>query len=440
MDSKNSCHLINSFNLLLGEMDELVNGSDIVYHELLELFKKLFSKYQTLEQTNQMLQIKLKLKEKSVVAIGKKLLTKDVQLTDSCNEVRILEIRKKELETKIEKLFEIVNLLKITSNTNTISSSISLEHSSILQKEIKSNKNSSSRRRASINCVNVSILSSDICTDNLNSITSQLHSSQNVTSEVDKANSSESPVNFPKESYMSFDNKVIHNFNSTNRVSISCVQKYPPYNYKSKGKMTLFDISPQYSPMIPYIIISCIEGLEKFHLETEELYQLPILYKEVSELYNNFLYSKSIPALEFINPSTIIGCLQKFLRAISDPIIPHVLWIEFDSAIKTLNVDNLISVIKLLPEPNLQTLAYLCLHWIKVSEKCYSNKKLAIYNIADIFGPTIVGFNTSPGIITSSQMKKEMESQKLIILGFLQLSNTFWEQFLPKEINHVVYN
>uniref|UniRef100_A0A0K0ET26 Rho-GAP domain-containing protein n=2 Tax=Strongyloides stercoralis TaxID=6248 RepID=A0A0K0ET26_STRER len=215
--------------------------------------------------------------------------------------------------------------------------------------------------------------------------------------------------------------------------------KLSPYKCKYRKKMSLSDVCPKYFPMIPGIVIHCVEGIEEFHLTTEELYHLPISYKEVSKLYNDFLNSNSIPILQFASPSTIVGCLQKFLRAICDPIIPQNLWIKFESAIQKVNKDDLISSIHHLPKPNLQTLAYLCLHWIKISEECYSNKKLAICDLSDILGSTVVGFKTPPGIISAEEMEKEIETQKLIMLALLQLPKTFWETFLSIENRDAVY-
>uniref|UniRef100_A0A0N5BNI5 Rac GTPase-activating protein 1 n=1 Tax=Strongyloides papillosus TaxID=174720 RepID=A0A0N5BNI5_STREA len=274
---------------------------------------------------------------------------------------------------------------------------------------------------------------------NLNSISSRLHSFNNINYPSECCEYCKKSFNSSKAVSKCDDCGVICHSSCTIKVPTPCVPRNIFYKYGSKIKLSFPNICPQTFPMIPYIVVHCIIALEKYYPTIKNLYELPESKLEVSKLYNTFLYSHTIPILENFAAPTIVGCLLKFLRAFSDPIIPHFLWEKFEAAIHKINKDTLVSVIYDLPKPNLNTLAFLCLHWKRVAEKSYPNIKVGIYNISNAIAPTVVGFKTSPEIISLDQMEKEMESQKLLMLGLLQLSDAFWKQILSCPTDNITY-
>uniref|UniRef100_A0A0K0FMF9 Rac GTPase-activating protein 1 (inferred by orthology to a human protein) n=1 Tax=Strongyloides venezuelensis TaxID=75913 RepID=A0A0K0FMF9_STRVS len=217
-----------------------------------------------------------------------------------------------------------------------------------------------------------------------------LHLFNNINYPVECCEYSEKSFDSSKAVSKCDDCGVVCHSSRTIKVPTPCVPRSIFFKYESKIKLSFPNICPQIFPMIPYIVIDCVIALEKYYPTIEKLYQLPKSKVEVSKLYNTFLYSHSIPVLENFAASTIVGCLLKFLRAFSDPIIPHFLWKKFEAAINKINKDTLVSVIYDLPKPNLNTLAFLYLHWKMVAEKSYPNIKVGIYNISNAIAPTVI--------------------------------------------------
>uniref|UniRef100_A0A0N5C7L1 Rac GTPase-activating protein 1 n=1 Tax=Strongyloides papillosus TaxID=174720 RepID=A0A0N5C7L1_STREA len=228
------------------------------------------------------------------------------------------------------------------------------------------------------------------------------------------------------------DCRIVCHPECTDRAPKPCIPKGGPYKSVSKTKFNLSDICPHRFPFIPFIVVHCVVVLEKFYLTTEGLYRIPGAESDVTKLYNAFLYNKSLPSFKDVEPETITGCLKKFLNELRAPLIPRSSWKEFVSAVRCRDNNTLAYAIADLPAPNLHTLSYLCLHWLKVAEHCQQNK-MPSENIAKILGPTIIGFSKSPGVLTKTQMENETESQYLVMLALLQLPESYWMQFLTRK-------
>uniref|UniRef100_A0A0N5A4V0 Rac GTPase-activating protein 1 n=1 Tax=Parastrongyloides trichosuri TaxID=131310 RepID=A0A0N5A4V0_PARTI len=216
------------------------------------------------------------------------------------------------------------------------------------------------------------------------------------------------------------------------KAPIPCVPRNAPLKTGSKTKHSLAEMCTRRSPMIPHTIVHCVVALEKFYLTTEGLYRVPGSDAEVVRLLHAFLYDKAIPSFKDVEAETIAGCLKKFLRDLRDPLIPTSSYNEFVKAVRERDTDALTYAIMDLPQPNLHTLAYLCLHWQKVAENSYQNK-MPLDNIATVIGPTIVGYSKNPKLLTSQQIGHETETQFNVMLALLNLPECFWSQFLQKK-------
>uniref|UniRef100_A0AC35TUV1 Rac GTPase-activating protein 1 n=1 Tax=Rhabditophanes sp. KR3021 TaxID=114890 RepID=A0AC35TUV1_9BILA len=192
------------------------------------------------------------------------------------------------------------------------------------------------------------------------------------------------------------------------------------------------------SPMIPHIIAQCVVKIENDFLDVEGLYRVPGSESEVVKLLHSYLYGKSVPKLEDIEPETLTGCIKRFLKGINDPLIPRSSLKDFTMSVNPFNKEKLQDAITELPQPNLQTLAYLCLHWQKVSDNHRVNK-MNRDNIATCVGPTVVG--TSKQAQTNPELLgKESAVQARIMSALLDFSKSWWQKFLdgPEENGHSV--
>ncbi|CEF66065.1 Rac GTPase-activating protein 1 [Strongyloides ratti] len=532
MDLSNSIHLVNASNALLGEAEEMMLSSDSAAIGLCQTIKDLLYRCQSLEDTNNTLEVELSRKDAKVSEISKELSVKDAQLLDSRTQIKILHKQNKDLETtsgdmcsdalallsesdfkprrttknRESEVLEDSMFDKTGDSSDDILPSHQPRHTSVVtngtrKRSISTQPSPSQKRFAYAGDAKVETKTTSGATQNLTVIKENANDLTPVSRARDipsdttpfyqlprtklRRSLSETTVYSSKQKNMllssddiatsaidarslasldsagienawasdlysiscrlhSFDKSslamgycdcycgIVCHTECTERAPIPCVPRNGPYKSGSKLKLHLSEVCPRRFPMIPYIVVHCVVTLEKFYLTTEGLYRVPGSESDINRLYNAFLYNKSIPSFKDVDPETISGCLKKFLRELRAPVIPQSSWMEFVSAVHNKDTNALTYAIVDLPSPNLHTLAYLCLHWQKVAESSQQNK-MPIENIAKVFGPTIVGFSRSPGMLTPSQMERETESQYLVMLSLLQLPECYWMQFFNKK-------
>lgn len=116
-------------------------------------------------------------------------------------------------------------------------------------------------------------------------------------------------------------------------------------------------------PMVPALVIHCVNEIEKRGFDTVGLYRVPSLEKHVKALKEKFC--KGVPNLSDVNIHVLCSCLKDFLRFLDDPLIPHhkrKIFIDTVQTAKDETEHRLYQAISLLPQSNQNTLAYLILH------------------------------------------------------------------------------
>ncbi|XP_015758824.1 PREDICTED: rac GTPase-activating protein 1-like [Acropora digitifera] len=191
--------------------------------------------------------------------------------------------------------------------------------------------------------------------------------------------------------------------------------------------------APTTSPMVPEIVVKCIDEVERRGLSEVGIYRVPGAERSVRELKEKFLLGK-IPDLRQVSDIHVVcGLLKDFLRNLAEPLLTYELWSKFvDAANKTDEDDSASATyqaVSELPQANRDTLAFLVVHLQKVSH-C-TECKMSASNLAKVYGPTIVG-NSSTNL-EPMQLLQEAKWQPKVVERLLKMPLDYWNQFISND-------
>ncbi|NXY20506.1 RGAP1 protein, partial [Atrichornis clamosus] len=204
------------------------------------------------------------------------------------------------------------------------------------------------------------------------------------------------------------------------------------------GEGTLMDFVPSTPPMIPSIIVHCVNEIEQRGLHETGLYRISGCDKTVRELKEKFLRAKSIPLLSKVDDiHAICGLLKDFLRSLKEPLLTFRLNKTFMEAAEISDEDNSIAAIYQavgeLPQANRDTLAFLMVHLQRVAQS--PDTKMDVSNLAKVFGPTIVAHAVpDPDPMTLLQDTKR---QPKVVERLLLLPMDYWSQLMMVEQENI---
>ncbi|VDI38176.1 Rac GTPase-activating protein 1 [Mytilus galloprovincialis] len=213
---------------------------------------------------------------------------------------------------------------------------------------------------------------------------------------------------------------------------LPCIPTAPstPGGTKLSGGL-ISDYTPLDPPYIPGIVVHCVNEVEARGLSEIGLYRVPGSDSQVKELKKDFFKGKGIPNLSHIDDIHVIcGCIKDFLRGLKEPLVTYGLWKDFVHAAenrdKCMGESEVYQAISKLPTPNRDTLAFLILHLIRVSEckEC----KMPASNLAKVFGPTVIGYSVPDP--EPLQMINETKYQAMVMDKFFEVPESYWEKFL----------
>uniref|UniRef100_A0A672MR49 Rac GTPase-activating protein 1 n=1 Tax=Sinocyclocheilus grahami TaxID=75366 RepID=A0A672MR49_SINGR len=190
------------------------------------------------------------------------------------------------------------------------------------------------------------------------------------------------------------------------------------------------------SPMIPSLVVHCVNEIEQRGLHETGLYRVSGSDRVVKDLKEKFLRGKTVPLLSKVEDiHAITGLLKDFLRNLKEPLLTFRLNRAFMDAAELSDDDNSIALmyqnISDLPQPNRDTLAFLIIHLQRVAQS--KDTKMDITNLARVFGPTILGYAVpDPDPVTILQDTKR---QPKVIERLLSLPVEYWSQFMISD-NH----
>ncbi|XP_034178181.1 rac GTPase activating protein tumbleweed [Osmia lignaria lignaria] len=201
---------------------------------------------------------------------------------------------------------------------------------------------------------------------------------------------------------------------------------------------TIADYTPMIPPMVPSLVVHCINEVELRGMSEQGLYRVNGGSTEVKCLKEKFLKGKGAPNLSDVDIPTICSTLKDFLRSLREPLITVGLWADFVRAATIQDKQDadaaLYQAISELPQPNRDTLAFLILHLQRVSSS--PECKMPISNLAKVFGPTLVGYSCQEPSPTS--LLTETKNQAAIVESLLKIPSDYWANFVnPENLNGI---
>lgn len=190
------------------------------------------------------------------------------------------------------------------------------------------------------------------------------------------------------------------------------------------------DHAPSMPPMVPALVIHCIQEVERRGLRDVGLYRIPGAEREVRELRQQFERGKGVPNMSKADIHAVCGVLKDFLRSLRESLIVKSLWKTFVDAAQLDDGDRMWATwqaVMQLPQPNRDTLAALVLHLQNVA--CHPETKMPISNLARVFGPTIVGFSAND-MTAVPHLLAETEQQAQVMEALMSVPADYWAQLL----------
>ncbi|CAD5225872.1 unnamed protein product [Bursaphelenchus xylophilus] len=192
----------------------------------------------------------------------------------------------------------------------------------------------------------------------------------------------------------------------------------------------LADLCPTTPPLVPAILIRLIYEIENSRLEAEGLYRVPGNKELVTKLLAN-MAGNIIPQLQNEHTEVLTSSVKRFLMNLKEPLIPNSSYNEFLQAVRDPSGDLLMKAFAELPEPNKDTLAFICLHLQKVAKFSHTNK-MTIPNLAISIGVTVVrgGRRDEINTLDRNDYGAEAERQRQLMERLLLLPEDYWENYL----------
>ncbi|CAL8367072.1 unnamed protein product [Lota lota] len=247
-------------------------------------------------------------------------------------------------------------------------------------------------------------------------------------------------IKFGKISLKCRDCRVVSHPECRERCPLPCIPNVAGTPVKI-GEGTLADYVSVTSPMIPPLVVHCINEIEQRGLNETGLYRLSGAERTVRDLKDKFLRSKSVPLLSKVEDiHAITGLLKDFLRNLREPLLTFRLNRAFMEAAEITDDDNSVAqmyqLISQLPQPNRDTLAFLAVHFQRVAQSVAT--RMDASNLSRVLGPTLVGHAVAnPEPMTILQDTKR---QPKVVERLLALPLEYWSQFLMVENDHPTPN
>uniref|UniRef100_A0A8C1VJQ5 Rac GTPase-activating protein 1 n=1 Tax=Cyprinus carpio TaxID=7962 RepID=A0A8C1VJQ5_CYPCA len=242
-------------------------------------------------------------------------------------------------------------------------------------------------------------------------------------------------IKFGKISLRCRDCRVVSHPECRERCPLPCIPTMTGTPVKSEEGILANYVSTS-SPMIPSLVVHCVNEIEQRGLHETGLYRVSGSDRVVKDLKEKFLRGKTIPLLSKVEDiHAITGLLKDFLRNLKEPLLTFRLNRAFMDAAELSDDDNSIALmyqnISDLPQPSRDTLAFLIIHLQRVAQS--KDTKMDITNLARVFGPTIVGHAVpDPDPMTILQDTKR---QPKVIERLLGLPVEYWSQFMISNNN-----
>ncbi|XP_022814213.1 rac GTPase-activating protein 1 isoform X2 [Spodoptera litura] len=209
---------------------------------------------------------------------------------------------------------------------------------------------------------------------------------------------------------------------------LPCVPGPAPRRVHAPQEGCISDYAPSTPPMVPALLVHCINEVEKRGLTEKGIYRISATDKDVKRLKERFLRGCGSPSLSGEDVHVLCGCIKDFLRSLREPLVTSALWADFMDAAKLGEPSDataaIVQAVSQLPQPNRDTLAFLVLHLQKVAES--PDCEMGIDNLAKIFGPTLIGY----GLMSQPTEMYNATAQMFNVMQLLlRLPCDYWSQW-----------
>ncbi|PRD29197.1 UNVERIFIED_CONTAM: Rac GTPase-activating protein 1 [Trichonephila clavipes] len=190
-------------------------------------------------------------------------------------------------------------------------------------------------------------------------------------------------IKFCKQALKCTDCRITCHPECKDRCPLPCI---PVTFTPTKGPMgTIGDYTSSTPPMIPSLIVHCVNEIESRDLKEIGLYRISGSERDVKDLNQKLLKGRSVISLNKVDIHAICGTIKEFLRSLKEPLVTRAAWQTFvDAAVAE---------------------AYEC--------------RMPLENLAKVFGPTIVGYSSAEPadshMLTETKQQCQADLQPLIV-------------------------
>ncbi|KAI5710564.1 hypothetical protein M8J75_009747 [Diaphorina citri] len=236
-------------------------------------------------------------------------------------------------------------------------------------------------------------------------------------------------MSFQSESSRCDTCKVIAHASCQSLVPVPCVPApHTPTHLRKTISGNISAYTPFLPPMIPGLVIHCINAVENSGLDQENIYKYEGHPEQIKELLKELVSDKKLKLDSLLKKAhihSICSALKEFLLCLDENLVPSTSWPWFAEALEEENTrdiqSHLYAGIADLPQPNRDTLAYIVLHLQRVAES--GDTKMTKQALAEIFGPIIIGTDNSENISQSSKAVK-------VFASLLDIQGDYWNQYI----------
>lgn len=190
---------------------------------------------------------------------------------------------------------------------------------------------------------------------------------------------------------------------------------------------TIADYSPQTCPMVPALMVHCLDEIDLRGMNEAGIYRTCAPEKDIHLLKEQLLHGR-IRAGEMNSYSVhvIAGVVKSFLSSLKEPLVTYtsrelftkIAYIDDDTDVQTV----VCSLVPELPQPNRDTLAFLILHLQRVAENVAC--RMSVVTLAKAFGPMVIGH---PCLDVSGLEKlRSVKEQHKTMEKLINITSDYW--------------
>ncbi|XP_055335440.1 rac GTPase-activating protein 1-like isoform X4 [Paramacrobiotus metropolitanus] len=195
-----------------------------------------------------------------------------------------------------------------------------------------------------------------------------------------------------------------------------------------RAEIDLNKIAPTETPRVPTMFVQLVRFIER-HLNEEGLYRVPGSVDQVKKLKRDLLKNKfEFRKDDLRDVHVACSLLKNLISGLNEPLLTYQLWPEFSKIASSANMDEFYRLINKLPPVNRETLAYLMLHFRKITQA--PNVRMPATNLVKAIAPTIVGNSRPQEQMTPQMLTAETFRAQIIMSKLLDIHVRFWEDMI----------